>query len=112
MAYTLVTIVRAKSNDPALLQKLKTTFIEASAEFLKDEGCLGWQPLQSIDDTQEFRVVARFTSQAKYYEIHYINPYRKSTLHPSFDLLLEGGHESVKPQRYMELETGHASAGS
>lgn len=105
MVYTVVTFMRAKSNDPILLQKLKNKLIEASIEFCKDEGCLSWQPMQSTENEQEFRGVARFTSEAKYYEIHFTNPYREELFRPALGPMLDGGIWSIKVQRYEELDT-------
>lgn len=107
MVYTVATFMRAKSNDPVLLQKLKNKLREASIEFRKDEGCIEWQPMQSTENEVEFRVVARFTSEALYYDIHFVNPYRK-IFRPAISPLLEGGYESIKPQRYEELDTSNS----
>ncbi len=64
MVYTITVHLRAKSSDPAIIQKLKNKLIEASRVYSKDTETLSWFVMQSVHDPRDFTIIERYEKEA------------------------------------------------
>ncbi|KAK5406876.1 hypothetical protein LTR06_008371 [Exophiala xenobiotica] len=100
MVYTLTVHLRAKSADPAIIQKLKNKLIEASRVYSKDKETISWFVMQSVHDPRDFTIVERYEHESSQ-KYHLENPYWK-TFDPYVKPLLEG---EMDLRRFEELDT-------
>ncbi len=63
MVYTLTVHLRAKSDDPSIIQKLKNKLIEASRVYSKDKETVSWFVMQDAKDPRAFTIVERYENE-------------------------------------------------